>query len=161
MLGCLDDGTNELSTKRLIIQVLFFFLQNSLQNSFKKPFHEITKIRIKSFGCPKSWRSVPIETSMPKPIKSIKENKTWNIRPLVDDSFVSSSKQPSVIYCRLTDFTMAEAAWWLHKIMITSLFTCVEVCDCSLHSSFLPKIRLGTSDPWSTIHLSHLPSNPA
>ena len=28
----------------------------------------------------------------------------YNIRLLVDDSFVPSSKQPSVIYCRLTDF---------------------------------------------------------
>ena len=27
-----------------------------------------------------------------------------NIRLLVDDLFVPSSKQPSVIYCRLTDF---------------------------------------------------------
>ena len=29
---------------------------------------------------------------------------TWNIRLLVDDSFVPLSKQPSLIYCRLTDF---------------------------------------------------------
>ena len=28
----------------------------------------------------------------------------WNIRLLVDNLFVPSSKQPSVIYCRLTDF---------------------------------------------------------
>ena len=37
-LGCLDDGTNESSTKRLMFQVLFFFhdfLQNSLQKSFQ------------------------------------------------------------------------------------------------------------------------------
>jgi hypothetical protein len=36
MLGCLDDGTNESSTKRLMFQVSFFFhdfLQNSLQKS--------------------------------------------------------------------------------------------------------------------------------
>ena len=39
-----------------------------------------------------------------KSIKNVKKN-TWNIRLLVDDSFVPSSKQPSVIYCRLTDFT--------------------------------------------------------
>ena len=32
------------------------------------------------------------------------KNNTWNIRLLVDDSFVPLSKQPSVIYCRLTDF---------------------------------------------------------
>ena len=36
-LGCLDDGTNESSTKRLMFQVFFFhdFLQNSLQKSFQ------------------------------------------------------------------------------------------------------------------------------
>ena len=42
----------------------------------------------------------------PKSIKSIKKNNAWNIRLLVDDSFVPSSKQPSVIYCRLTDFEL-------------------------------------------------------
>ena len=36
-----------------------------------------------------------------------KKNNTWNIRLLVDDSFVPSSKQPSVIYCRLTDFKIS------------------------------------------------------
>ena len=54
-------------------------------------FYKITKIKIKSFECPKS-------------IESLKNNNTWNIRLLVDDSFVPSSKQPRVIYCRLTDF---------------------------------------------------------
>ena len=34
--------------------------------------------------------------------KSWKKNNTWNIRLLVDNLFVPSSKQPSVIYCRLT-----------------------------------------------------------
>ena len=37
-LGCLNDGTNESSTKHLMFQVLFFFhdfLQNSLQKSFQ------------------------------------------------------------------------------------------------------------------------------
>ena len=34
----------------------------------------------------------------------MKKNNTWNIRRLVDDSFVPSSKQPSVLYCKLTDF---------------------------------------------------------
>ena len=36
--------------------------------------------------------------------KSWKWNNKWNIRCLVDDSFVLSSKQPRVLYCRLTDF---------------------------------------------------------
>ena len=32
------------------------------------------------------------------------KNITWNIRRLVDESFVPSAKQTSVLYCRLTDF---------------------------------------------------------
>ena len=84
MLGHLDDGTNELSTKRLMFQVLFFFMISCKNpfNLFSLFFYKITKIKIKSFECPKS-------------IKSIK------------------------------------------------------------------KIILGTSDSWSTIRLSHRPSNPA
>ena len=71
--------------------------QNSFKILCKNPFnlfsffYEITKIKIKSFECPKS-------------VKNIWTNTTWNIRLLVDDLFVPSSKQPSVIYCRLTDF---------------------------------------------------------
>ena len=38
-----------------------------------------------------------------KPTRVLYQN-TWNIRLLVDDSFVPSSKQPSKIYCRLTHF---------------------------------------------------------
>ena len=59
-LGRLDVGTNEASTKRLMFQELFFFhdfLQIFLQNSFQFIFlffHKITKMKIKSFECPKS-----------------------------------------------------------------------------------------------------------
>ena len=68
------------------------FLQNSLQKSFQFIFKFcITKIEIKSFECPKS-------------IRNWKKNNAWNIRHLVDDSFVPSSKPPSIMYCRLTDF---------------------------------------------------------
>ena len=34
----------------------------------------------------------------------MKKKNTWNIRRLVDDSLVPSSKQPSVSYCKLKDF---------------------------------------------------------
>ena len=57
MLGHLDDGTNELSTKRLMFQVLFFswFLAKVftriLSIYFLILFYKITKI--KSFECPK------------------------------------------------------------------------------------------------------------
>ena len=33
-----------------------------------------------------------------------KMNDTWNIRFLVDESFVPANQQTSVLYCRLTDF---------------------------------------------------------
>ena len=106
-LGCLDDGTNESSTKRLMFQVIHFFFKISCKILFAKIlsiyfliFYKITKIKIKSFECPK--------------YVSIKKN-TWNIRHhQVDESFVPSSKQPSVIYCRLTDFMLAHhrTLWW-------------------------------------------------
>ena len=63
-LGRLDDGTKELSTKCLMFQVLFFFL-DFLQNSLQKPFqfiflffYKITKIKKKSFEFPKSIKSI-------------------------------------------------------------------------------------------------------
>ena len=59
-LGCLDDGTNESSTKSLMFQVLFFFmisfkiLCKNPFNLFSYFFYKITKIKIKSFECPKA-----------------------------------------------------------------------------------------------------------
>ena len=56
-------GTNDSSTKCLMFQVLFFFhnfLQKSLQKSFQFIFlffYNFTKIKIKSFECPKSIRN--------------------------------------------------------------------------------------------------------
>ena len=43
----------------------------------------------------------------------MKKNNTWNIRRLVDVSFVPSSKRPSVLYCKLTDFIVAWLTDWL------------------------------------------------
>ena len=63
MLGCLDYWTNELSTKCLMFPKMFFFhdfQQNSLQKSFQFIllfFYKITKIKIKSFQCPKTIRN--------------------------------------------------------------------------------------------------------
>ena len=64
MLGRWADGTNESSTKRLMFQVLLFFhdfLQNSLQKYFQSIclfFKKNTKIKVKSFECPKSIKSL-------------------------------------------------------------------------------------------------------
>ena len=66
-------ATNDLSTKNR-----FNFFCNSM------------KIKIKSFECLKS-------------IRNYKKNDAWNIRQLVDESFVPASHRASVLYCRLSD----------------------------------------------------------
>ena len=48
-------------------------------------------MKIKSFECPKS-------------IRNYEKKYTWNVRRLVDESFVPSAQRTSVLYCRLTDF---------------------------------------------------------
>ena len=37
----------------------------------------------------------------------MKKNNAWNIRRLVDESFVPASQRTIVLYCRLTDFKIA------------------------------------------------------
>ena len=54
-------------------------------------FHEFMKIKRKSFECPKF-------------IRNYEKDDTWNIRCLVDESFVPITQQTSVLYCRLSDF---------------------------------------------------------
>ena len=64
MLGRRVAGTNDSSTKRLMFQVLLFFIiscKTYCKKSFQFIFfffHNFTKIKIKSFECPKSIRNV-------------------------------------------------------------------------------------------------------
>ena len=44
-------------------------------------------MKIKSFECPKS-------------IRNCKKDNAWNIRCLVDESFVQSNQRTSLLYCR-------------------------------------------------------------
>ena len=37
-------------------------------------------------------------------MRNYKKNNAWNIRCLVDESFVTANQQTSVLYCRLSDF---------------------------------------------------------
>ena len=67
--------------KTLSIYLFFIFLQNY-------------KMIIKSFECPKYIRNYE------------KRICTWNVRHLVDESFVPSTQQTSVLYCRLSDFKL-------------------------------------------------------
>ena len=107
MLGRWVDGIIVSLTKCLIFQVLFFFmisckiLCKNPFNLFSYLFYKITKIEIKSFECLKVY-------------KKYKKNNTWNIRLLVDDSFVPSYKQPSVIDWRIFGLkTNAKHLSWL------------------------------------------------
>ena len=50
------------------------------------------KMKIKSFECPKSIRNYE------------KKNNAWNIRRLVDESFVLSTQQPSVLLLKIVGF---------------------------------------------------------
>ena len=56
-------------------------------------FYEFTKIKTKSFECPKS-------------IRNYEKNNALNIRHLVDESFVPATQRTSVLYCRLLDFKL-------------------------------------------------------
>ena len=47
-------------------------------------------MKIKSFECPKSIRN--------------DEKNTWNVRHLVNESFVPANQGISVLYCRFSDF---------------------------------------------------------
>ena len=87
------NGTTDSSTKRLMLQVLFFFLIKSCKILCKNPlnlfFYKMTKMKIKSFECPKSINDY--------------EKNTWKrkVRCLVNKLFVPSAQQTSILYCRL------------------------------------------------------------
>ena len=93
-LGRWVDGTIVWLTKCLMFQVLFLgkLFSKILSISFKF-FYNFTKIKLKSFQCPKS-----------KPVLfSIYQNNTWTIRPLVDKT-IDPATQCIYIYWRLSDF---------------------------------------------------------
>ena len=90
-----DPGTKDSLTKRLMLQALFFFTiscKTLSKNCFNLFFHFLI-VKIKNFECSKS-------------IRNNEKNNTWNIRSLVNGSFVQASQRTSVLYCRLMDF------WW-------------------------------------------------
>ena len=84
-------GTNDLLTKRLMFQVLCFKISlytlfsfcNLKQNSKKRELKGFLHRILQDF---------------------MKKNNAWNIRRLVDETFVPSVQQTSVLYCRLSDF---------------------------------------------------------
>ena len=86
---------------------IIFFMKSCIilcKNPFNYFFHKITKIEIKSFECPKS-------------IRNYKKN-TWNVRHLVNESFVASVQQTSVLYCKLLDIrTQIQNCWALFLLL--------------------------------------------
>ena len=90
---CWVAWTNESSTKRLMFQVLSFFmisckiLCKNPFNLFSYLFYRITEIKsFESPNCPKSIRNYE------------KKNNAWNIIRLVDELFVPSTQRHSVLY---------------------------------------------------------------
>ena len=87
-----------------VLSIIFFiitckiFCKILFQKSFQfiyffQFFYKFKKMKIKSFECANS-------------IRNYKKDNAWNIRPLVDKSFVAGNQQASVYvsYCRLSDF---------------------------------------------------------
>ena len=102
--------------------------------------------------------SSPYYISIIHEIKSFE----WNIRCLVDDLFVPSSKQPSAIYCRLTDFKSLMTTlviwrvsywWWFYYYG--------SIRECTLFDlyRYLPR-RIGTGS-CTSIHRQTMSCDPA
>ena len=88
-LGCLEDGTNESSTKRLMFQVLFLFLK-SCKILCKNPF----KFLIFFFSFIKLLRW--------KFLSAYKKN-AWNVRPLLTSLFSHRPRKSAyyIVDCRI------------------------------------------------------------
>ena len=56
-------------------------------------------MKIKRFECPKS-------------IRNYEKKNTWNVRRLVNESFVPSAQRTSILYCRLSDFQFVSSPCW-------------------------------------------------
>ena len=78
----------------------FFFMISCkilCKNGFNVFFHRFTKI---------NWKKFCTEFSK----KLWKKNNTWNIRCLVNESFVPATQQASILYWRLTDLQKMPSA---------------------------------------------------
>ena len=137
------DGTNDSSTKRLMFQVSFFFIKSCkilCKNPSNLFFYKITKMKIKSFECPKS-------------IRNYEKKNTWNVRRLVNESFVPLAQRTSVLYCRLSDLSWLEL-FLPNENFISAIFQtfpdsfslcsygCISFHYCEFCPNFGPKIAL-------------------
>ena len=84
--------------------IIFFIISSKiLCKNRLNLFYECTKIKMKSFECPKSIRNY------------IKKNNAWNIRRLVDESFIPANQRTRVLYCRLSDLYLCWQSGWAKK----------------------------------------------
>ena len=86
-----------------VLSIIIFFLiscKSFWENCFNLSFISFINLqeKIKSFECPES-------------IKKYEKNNAWNIRPLVDESFVPLTKRPSLLYWRLSYFWQEMHVW--------------------------------------------------
>jgi hypothetical protein len=77
----------------------YFFFTISCKILCKTDFNLFFYDKIKSFECPKS-------------IRNYEKNNAWNIRRLVDESFLPGNQGPSVLYWRLSD--LLKSFWTSH-----------------------------------------------
>ena len=75
--------------------IIFFhnFFQKKKKKSFQFifwSFYSFTKMKTKSF----------------ESIRNYEKNNAWNIRCLADKSFIPGNQRTSILYCRLSDFTI-------------------------------------------------------
>ena len=108
-----DAGTKDSSTKRLMFQALFFFII-SYRLAALNTFYFCKFIKKKNLNnyckefCKQLW----------------KKNNTWNLRCLVDESFVPANQQTIVLYCKST---------WTLLIMQNTHIANLKVCLSSEH----------------------------
>ena len=97
------DGTNDSLINRLMFQALFLFKISYRLRALKTLYFNFCKI-IKNTKI--NWNDFCKEFCK----KLWKKNHTWNIRRLVDESFVPANQRPSVLYWRLSDFSWNKLA---------------------------------------------------
>ena len=138
MLVCWADGTNDSSTKCLTFQVFFSYVISYRLRALTTLFYEKNKL--------KGFLQRILQDFM-------KKNDTWNIRRLVDESFVPSAQQTSVLYCRLTDFWCC-LCFVFFPIRATRV---IAGFNCSLLASYL--VHRNSFDSFSTTDFSNFNSS--
>ena len=89
------NGTNNLSTKRLMFKVFFFFI-TSCKILCKNPFNWFFNVSMKL----QKWKWRVLSALR---LSEIMKKNSWKDRGLADESFVPLAQQTSILSCRLLD----------------------------------------------------------